>query len=202
MANTTLLTTGEVARHCQVTQRTVHNWIQAGHLTCARTPGGHQRVTVLDFQAFLRAHHLPVYGSGRELGGDRHPGSGLPRVLVVDDDETVRRVFTRYLESLGEFEISQAANGFNAGLEVGRFRPDVVTMDLMMPYMDGFEACRWIKEDPETRHVRILVVTGHDEEGYRERAMACGVDGWMPKPVELDQFGRKIAELVEIGRPL
>ena len=190
MDTETLLTTGEMARHCQVAQRTVHNWIQAGHLPSARTPGGHQRVRVRDFQEFLQQHRLPAYGRGQPL-----PGTRL-RVLVVDDDDDVRRTFTRYLAGLGTYEVSEASNGFNAGLEVGRFRPDVVTMDLMMPYMDGFEACRWIKDDPDTSHIRVLVVTAYSEEGLRARAMASGADGWLEKPVKLPELAERIAELV------
>lgn len=192
MATKTLLTTGEMARHCEVTQRTVHNWIQAGHLPTSRTPGRHQRVQVGDFQEFLRRHRLPAYGDA-----EGRPG-GPKRVLVVDDEAEVRRVFTRYLVRLGEYKVSEAANGFNAGLEVARFRPDVVIMDLMMPYMDGFEACRWIKGDPTTSHIRVLVVTAYGEGDFRERAMACGADGWLQKPVKLPELGERVAELVGV----
>ncbi|MFH1571375.1 MAG: response regulator [Gemmatimonadota bacterium] len=192
MTAESLLTTGQIARHCQVTQRTVHNWIQGGHLPVGRTPGGHQRVLVRDFQEFLRQHRLPVYGDDR-------PAPGLSkRLLVVDDDPEVLQVYARYLARLGEYEVSTATNGFNAGLEVARFRPDLVVMDLMMPYMDGLEACRWIKGDPATAHTRVLVVTGYAEEGFRSRATECGVDGWMRKPVALPELGRKVAELVGV----
>ena len=187
-----LLTTGDIARHCQVTQRTVHNWIQAGHLPTSRTPGRHQRVQIGDFQQFLRHHSLPQYGD------EEGQTAKQKRVLIVDDDPDIRKVFVSYLERLGEYATSTAANGFNAGLEVARFRPDLVVMDLVMPYMDGYEACRWIKDDPTTCHIRVLVVTGYAEECNRERAMACGADDWLEKTVTLPALGERIAALLGV----
>lgn len=190
----TLLTTGDIARHCQVTQRTVHNWICRGHLPTSRTPGGHQRVRADDFRTFLQHHRLPTYGGGESAG------HGSPaRVLVVDDDPEIRRLITRFLLRLGGYETGTADNGFTAGLEVARFRPDVVIMDVAMPHMDGLEACRRIKSDPQARATRVLVLSAHSEASYRDRATACGVDGWLRKPVRLKELAERIAELANLA---
>ena len=189
-ATEALLTTGDIARHCQVTQRTVHNWIRGGHLPTSRTPGGHQRVRADDFRAFLQHHRLPSYGGGEAAA------RGTPsRVLVVDDDPEIRRLITQFLLRLGGYDTGTADNGFTAGLEVARFRPDVVIMDVAMPHMDGLEACRRIKSDPQTRATRVLVLSAHSETSYRERATDCGVDGWLRKPVRLKELAERIADL-------
>lgn len=192
-ATKTLLTTGDIARHCQVTQRTVHNWICRGHLPTSRTPGGHQRVRADDFRAFLQHHRLPSYGGGQTAG------HGSPaRVLIVDDDPEIRRLITRFLLRLGGYETDTADNGFTAGLEVARFHPDVVIMDVAMPHMDGLEACRRIKADPQTRAIRVLVLSAHSAASHREAATRCGVDGWLRKPVRLKELAERIAELADV----
>jgi excisionase family DNA binding protein len=203
MPNKSLLTTGDIARHCQVTQRTVHNWIRTGHLPTSRTPGRHQRIRVIDFEHFLHEHRLPAYGQGASEPAPEpaaEPASGARRrVLVVDDDPHVRAVILRALQRLGKYEVASAADGFTAGLEVGRFLPDVVILDILMPHINGIEACRLIKGDPRTSDTRVLIVSALPEEDFHLQVAELGIDGWLQKPIRMVELVARVSELVNLS---
>lgn len=186
MKSPSLLTTGEVAAHCQVTVKTVNNWIKSGSLQSATTPGRHHRIAVKDFNTFLRAHNLPLFGE---------PSEQRRRILVVDDEAEVAKVIVKGLRKTGQYEVASAADGFEAGIQVARFGPDLVVLDLVMPNLDGFKVCRLIKSNPETRHVKVLVLTGHASEQNRGLAVECGADAFLAKPLELRQLRERVEDL-------
>ena len=191
MKSKAVLTTGDVASHCHVSYQTVHHWIKAGKLEAYATPGRHQRITPVDFREFLRKYDMPPF---HERASES--GSALRKVLVVDDDLDVAKVIFNALAQTGIYELASAANGFNAGLEVARFRPDLVLLDLMMPHVDGFEVCHTIKSAPDTEHILVLVVTAYTEERFISRALECGADGWLAKPFKMAQLLKDVDALL------
>jgi len=70
-----------------------------------------------------------------------------------------------------------------------------VVLDLILPDMNGVEVCRQIKQNPDTAHIKILAVTGYDTEENRERMLSAGADGYMAKPLDMDQLIRRIRNL-------
>ncbi len=192
MNQQSLLTTGEVAAHCQVSVKTVNNWINKGTLQAAITPGRHHRIAVTVFNTFLRAHNLPLFGESPDL---------KRRILVVDDEADVTQVIVKGLRKTGQYEVANAADGFEAGIQVARFGPDLVVLDLMMPNLDGFQVCRLIKSNPDTRHIKVLVLTGYASEQNKGLAMECGADAFLAKPIELEQL-REHVEKLFAGRRL
>jgi CheY-like chemotaxis protein len=123
------------------------------------------------------------------------PTSGQPRrVLVVDDNELNLGFLVDFLRSIGH-EISIARDGREAIEQVRAARPDVVLMDIQMPDVDGLEATRILRSDPDPAiaSTRIVALTALALEGDRERALAAGVDEHMAKPVSL----RRVKELIE-----
>lgn len=106
------------------------------------------------------------------------------RVLVVDDDDALRRFVERNLAARG-FEVITAANGLEALALVGRERPDLIILDIMMPRMDGLEACRRIRE---TSTVPIIVLTALDTEADTVRALDGGADDCLVKPFGVDEL--------------
>ena len=214
----TLLTTGDIAAHCQVTYQTANNWIRGGKLQAFRTPGRHHRVNLAEFERFLAEHGMPPYeptatGSGvsaaerhgsepdRPQSGGPHavgpqPGEGgRRRILVVDDDPNIVRLVTRYLSQEGEYELETAADGFEAGVQVYRFQPDLVLLDLMMPDIDGFKVCQRIKATPETQHIKVLVMTGHGSEQNLQAARERGADHCLAKPFRIAELKHHIDRL-------
>ena len=108
-------------------------------------------------------------------------------LYVEDNDDNVYMLKMR-LELLGEFEVLAAEDGEN-GCEMARGeRPDLILMDLEMPVIDGWEATRRLKGNPQTRDIPIIALSAHALAGAREKALAAGCDEFDTKPIEFDRL--------------
>lgn len=187
-----LLTTGEVARYCDVSTNAVKKWIRNGRLKAFRTPGGHFRVESEDFREFLVRHHMPVYPEFFE--------SAPQRVLLVDDDPQVREMLAEVLKTMGtDLEVEQAEDGYEALLKAGHSKPHLLVLDLRMPRMDGFEACRRVRSNPTTSSTKILAISGYLDEAARQEILRCGASDYMKKPLDIEEFRSKVAHLLSGG---
>ena len=101
------------------------------------------------------------------------------------------------MEKDERYETATAADGFEAGIQIARFRPDLVILDLMMPHLDGFKVCSSIRSAPETSDLAVLVVTGYDDDENLQRAREAGADCCMTKPLSMEGLSRKVDELLE-----
>lgn len=117
-----------------------------------------------------------------------------PKVLVVDDDETIRMLIQVNLELEG-FEVHTAVDGQDALDRVREVDPVVVTMDIMMPRMDGWDAAMHIKNDPETAHIKVVLLSARAQAADLRKGSGIGVDGYLTKPFDPPQ-------LVEVVRRL
>jgi len=186
-----LLTTGEIADYCQVSRVTVFQWIRKEQIPAFSTPGGHYRVKLSDFRRFLEKYDMPVDPAFFSRDRDR--------VLVVDDDPQVVNLMLRALETdvRGEkLELETAADGFEAGLKIASFKPHLILLDLMMPGLDGFKVCEQVKSNPETEHVKVLIVTGYGSEENIERALRLGADDYLLKPLDMEQLRERVRDLL------
>jgi CheY-like chemotaxis protein len=124
-------------------------------------------------------------------------GGGLViRVLYVDDNEDNIYMLKMRLELLGDFEVLVAEDG-ERGCEVAaRERPDIILMDLEMPTIDGWEATRRLKSQPQTRDIPVIALSAHALSGEREKAIAAGCDEFDTKPIE---FERLLSTLQRFG---
>ena len=104
------------------------------------------------------------------------------RVLVVDDIEANRRLLRAKL-STEYFHVTLAVDGYDALERAVAEEPDVILMDVMMPRMDGVEACRQLKADPRTEHIPVVLVTALNEREDRLRGLGAGADDFLTKPV-------------------
>lgn len=182
-----ILTVPEAARMCSVTRATVWRWIKAGRLRSAATAGGHHRIHLDDLQDLRRKNDMEIrirYGRAER------------RILIVDDDPGVRKVLTRTLSREG-YTVAWASDGFEAGLQTIRFKPDLIILDLFMPRVDGFEVCRRIKSDKETAHIRIIAVSGFADRENRQRILDYGADRFMPKPIDIRSIRKGISDLLK-----
>jgi CheY-like chemotaxis protein len=113
------------------------------------------------------------------------------RILLVEDNEDNLAVYRAILQYAG-YEVLEARDGV-AGVEEARAgRPDLILMDISIPKIDGFEATRILKMDPETRAIPIVALTAHAMDEDRERAREVGCDGFLAKPVEPRRVVREI----------
>jgi CheY-like chemotaxis protein len=104
------------------------------------------------------------------------------RVLIVEDDLDSARSMYLLVQDMGH-TAEYVINGYVAVDYVRRFRPDVILLDLGLPDLDGFEVCSRIKQDPELRHIRVIVITGYAQERHRARSKAVGCELHLLKPV-------------------
>jgi len=119
----------------------------------------------------------------------------MKRILVVEDHELNMDLLVQLLED--EYEVLTATDGaVGIGL-AERERPDLILMDLSLPVIDGWEATRRIKANDGLKHIPIIALTAHAMIGDAERALACGCDDYMTKPVDEDRLFEKLDQFLE-----
>ena len=119
------------------------------------------------------------------------------RVLVVDDNPQNTELVQAYLESL-PVQIATAVDGLDAMAQAERFKPDLILLDVMMPKMSGFEVCQKIKQNPDLRDTVIIMVTALHEVGDFERAVECGCDDFLTKPVNKLELVTRVRSLLRV----
>jgi len=119
------------------------------------------------------------------------------KVLIVDDEEMNRKVLSFMLDNYG-YEFDTAVNGKDGVEKVLVFKPDIVFLDIMMPVMDGFEACRILKTDPRTRHIPIVMVTAMADRDTRIKCLEAGANDFITKPVDTSELLVRTKNLMKI----
>ena len=122
-----------------------------------------------------------------------------PLVLLAEDFEDARELYRDYLEFSG-FAVEAAANGREAIEMAAKLQPDIILMDASMPVLDGWQATRELKSNPETRHIPIVALTAHAFDDAREEAKAAGCDGFITKPCLPDDLVVKVRAALDDGR--
>lgn len=123
----------------------------------------------------------------------------LGRVLVVDDDDVIRQLITVNLELEG-FEVATAVDGQDCLDKVQAFDPVVITLDVMMPRLDGWEAASRLRADPRTAGAKVVLLSARAQEADLQRGDRIGVDAYLTKPFDPDQLiatVRRLAGLPE-----
>jgi two-component system cell cycle response regulator DivK len=118
-----------------------------------------------------------------------------PTILIVEDNAQNRLLMVDILKVRG-YEVIEAHDGAE-GIELARkHKPDLILLDMQMPVMDGLEAARRLKADPETRDIKILAVTSFAMKGDRERILAAGCDEYMAKPIDTRQLPVMVRQIL------
>jgi len=113
--------------------------------------------------------------------------ASLGRVLVVDDDDVIRQLITVNLELEG-FEVATAVDGQDCLDKVVDVDPVVVTLDIMMPRLDGWEAASRLRSDPRTAGVKVVLLSARAQEADLQRGDRIGVDAYLTKPFDPDEL--------------
>lgn len=121
-------------------------------------------------------------------------GEVLGRVLVVDDDEVIRQLIAVNL-TLEGFEVATATDGADCLDRVLDVMPDVVTLDVMMPCLDGWVTAHRLRTDEATSHIKVVLITARAQDDDRRRGLGIGVDAYLTKPFDP-------AELIQVVRDL
>jgi two-component system, cell cycle response regulator DivK len=119
-----------------------------------------------------------------------------PKILLVEDNEMNRDMLTRRLQRKG-YEVILALDGGQGVALAGEHTPDLILMDMSLPVLDGWEATRRLKAQPQTQAIPIIALTAHAMEGDRAKALAAGCDDYDTKPIELPRLLEKITVLLQ-----
>ena len=120
----------------------------------------------------------------------------MPRILCVEDNDDSQFMLHRRLSRAG-FDVKLARDGL-FGVDWARtLQPDLIVMDIELPRLNGLEATRRLKEQPETKHIPIIILSSHYERKSREDAQAAGCDAYYTKPPDFDRLTAEIHTLVK-----
>lgn len=179
-----VLTTGEVAKICNVAPRTVSKWFDVGSLKGYRIPGSKdRRIPLSELVKFMKTHNIPMDGLN----------TGRTRVLIVDSDADVLDTLESVLGEQTEYEIQIANSGFEAGLACERFRPHVLLVDLHLDNSDARGVARLIQQTESLQMTRVIGMSGKLTDGQAHSIRSDGFDGFLKKPFQV----RQVVESIE-----
>jgi len=124
--------------------------------------------------------------------------SGKRKVLLVDDDLELVELMNKVIDEDGRFEVRIASNGFDAGMMVKDYRPDIIVLDVMLPDINGKEVCQRVRADASLEDVRILCISGMVEDDKIQELRLAGADEFMHKPFEIEYLIDRMCGLLEI----
>ena len=125
----------------------------------------------------------------------KQESSRKPKVIIVDDDRDTREMLTLALELEG-FDVGQAANGLRLISAMHVDRPDVILLDVMMSWIDGFELCRSIKKNDEFKDIPVIFVSARKTGEDLNKGLAAGATDYFTKPVDIDRLTGRIREIL------
>ena len=186
-----ILTVFKASRYCNVSSKSIINWIESGHINAYKTVGGHRRVKKPDLEEFMRKQGIPI--PQEEVVSERK------RILIVDDDVIIVETIVQALEEEEyDYELISAADGFEAGLQVNHFKPHLLILDIMMPDIKGYEVCKKIKSSEETKDTKIIVLSAYLDDEKFEKMREYGADLCFSKPLPLPQLKEEVAKLLRL----
>ena len=189
MAIKTVFTTGEAAKICKVSQQTIIRCFDNGQLKGFRVPGSKfRRIPRDQLFMFMRDNGIPTDALE----------TGKRKVLVVDDDPDLVELIVAVLEDDGRFEIRVANNGFEAGMMVKEYRPDLIVLDVMLPDINGKEVCIRVRNDSTLENVRIICISGTVERDKIRELKEAGADDFLQKPFETNVLIARMCRLLEV----
>jgi len=184
-----VLTTGEVARICNVAPRTVSKWFDSGALRGYRIPGSKdRRIPLNQLIRFMKQHNMPLNGLM----------TGATRVLIVDDEQDIVEVLEKILEDEAKYEVEVARRGFEAGLIAERFRPHVLLLDMHLSDLDGREVAKAVKGNPDLQLTKVIAMSGKMTDEESKGLLAIGFDGFLKKPFHVRQVIETIEDAVAV----
>jgi excisionase family DNA binding protein len=179
-----VLTTGEVAKICNVASRTVSKWFDSGQLQGYRIPGSKdRRIPVSTLVQFMKKHNIPLDGLM----------SGAPRVLIVETDANVAETLHKVLSEQTRYEVKVACGAFAAGAECEKFRPHVMLLDVHMPEAESGAFCAFVRGSEELQMTKIIGMSSRLTDGQIHQLVGKGYDSVLRKPFTV----RQVVEAIE-----
>jgi len=185
-----VLTTGEVAKICNVAPRTVSKWFDSGALKGYRIPGSRdRRIPASELSKFMRAHGIPIEGMN----------SGRTRVLIVDGEKDIVGTLDRILTEQTSYEVRTAVSAFQAGMECEKFKPHVVLMDIHLSDADARAFVDNVRRSEHLTFTKIVAMSGKLTDGQAQSLRGQGYDAFLKKPFQVRQVVESIEEVMRIA---
>jgi excisionase family DNA binding protein len=185
----TVFTTGEAAKICKVSQQTIIRCFDNGTLKGFRVPGSRfRRIPRDQLYQFMKDNNIPTDALD----------SGKRKVLIVDDDRELVELITDVLERDGRFEVRSVNNGFDAGMMVKDYHPDLIILDVMLPDINGKEVCQRVRSERTLDDIRIICISGMVEEDKIAELKNAGANDFLHKPFEVEKLVERICHLLDL----
>jgi excisionase family DNA binding protein len=184
-----VLTTGDVAKICNVAPRTVSKWFDSGQLKGYRIPGSKdRRIPVTELVRFMKVHNMPT--------------SALPvgriRVLIVDSNSKTAESLADALQTGADYEVQTVRTNFETGLIAQRFAPHVLLINLLADGIAAAEICKNIRENEELQTIKIIALANNLSLSETDALLQKGFDGFVSDLANPDEVIRKIEEATAI----
>jgi len=184
-----VLTTGEVAKICNVAPRTVSKWFDTGALTGYRIPGSKdRRIPLAQLIKFMKQHGMPLNGLM----------TGATRVMIVDDEVDIVEVLEKILEDEAKYEVEVAKSGFMAGITAEKVRPHVILLDMHLKDIDGREVAKLVKSSPDLQLTKVIAMSGTLSETELKALVGSGFDGYLKKPFNVRQVIQTVEDATNV----
>ena len=184
-----ILTTGEVAKICNVAPRTVSKWFDSGSLQGYRIPGSKDRRIPLNaLVRFMKQHHIPLDGLQ----------SGKTRVLLVDAPSEIMDVLTKVLSEQANYEVHRADSGFAAGVTCEKVRPHVMLLDMHLGDVKGEEILKLVRDHSDLQMTKVVAMSNKLTDGQATHLLHHGFDGYLKKPFHVRQVIEAIEDAVAV----
>lgn len=184
-----VLTTGDVAKICNVAPRTVSKWFDNGQLKGYRIPGSKdRRIPVSELVRFMKVHNMPT--------------TALPvgkiRVLIADSNDKTASALADILRSEGDYEVQTVQSNFGTGAVVQKFAPHVLLVSLLAEGINAMGICKYIRANEDLRTIKVIAIVNQLSDSESAALLQKGFDGYVPYSAETTEVIKRIEEVTAI----
>ena len=184
-----VLTTGDVAKICNVAPRTVSKWFDNGQLKGYRIPGSKdRRIPLSELIRFMKMHNMPT--------------TALPvgkiRVLIADSNEKTSLALADILQSRADYEVQTVQSNFGTGAVIQKFTPHVLLVSLLAEGIDALNICKYIRANEDLRTIKIIAIANGLSDSESAALLQKGFDGYVPYSADAEEVIRRIEEAMAI----
>ncbi len=184
-----VLTTGDVAKICNVAPRTVSKWFDNGQLKGYRIPGSKdRRIPLNELIRFMKAHNMPTSSLA----------VGKIRVLIVDSDIEAASSLADTLRTRSDYEVQTVRSNFETGLVAQKFAPHVLLVNLFAEGIDATDICRNLRANEDLQTIKIIALANQLSESESVALLQKGFDGYVSDSADTTDITRKIEEATSI----
>jgi excisionase family DNA binding protein len=184
-----VLTTGDVARICNVAPRTVSKWFDNGQLKGYRIPGSKdRRIPVSELSRFMKAHNIPTTALP----------TGKIRVLIVNSSGNATSTLADTLQAKGNYEVQCVQSNFETGVIIQKFSPHVLLVNLLAEGIDAANICKSIRDDKDLQTIKIIALANQLSKSESAALLQKGFDGCISNPADISEVISQIEEATAI----